>query len=127
MKIIISLCISILIAGGLYFYSMQKNASFRHYGSDFVKQSQTPLKDILANPAAFASETIQVSGTIERQCPSSGCWFFIKDESGNQLRVELGHLGMKFPQSKGKTAVVEGRVLPSAKSLELVGNNVEFR
>jgi hypothetical protein len=126
MKMVFAICVSLILAGLGYFYVV-KMAAVPHFGPPFAVSASTPLKEVATRPDALGSGTIRVEGIITRQCPSSGCWFFLKDEQGTQVRVELGHMGMKFPQALGKTAIVEGRVLASDKGIEVIGHNVEFR
>ncbi len=33
---------------------------------------------------------IRIEGEIVRQCPATGCWFYLDDGRGNRIKVELG-------------------------------------
>ncbi len=98
-----------------------------HYGA--VIAADAPLvkmADAYGNQERYLSDPVVMQGKITRQCPSSGCWFYLDDASGRQIKVELGHLGLKFPQWVGRSAKIEGRLLQNKEELELVGNGVEF-
>lgn len=125
MKKILLLSLFILVIGtGAAFLAFRPVETF---GAPFIVASETALRDITAHPESYLAADLRTEGRIVRQCPSSGCWFFLDDGTGRQVRVELGHLGMKFPQHPGGTAVVEGRLLRTGKELEIIGNGVRFK
>ena len=124
MKYIIMMSVSLLVLGVIGVFLAMRSAE--SYGDPFKVGPATALRDIVDNPDRFLAADVRTSGRIVRQCPSSGCWFFLDDGTGRQVRVELGHLGMKFPQHIGGTAEVEGRLTRDGKNLELVGNGVRF-
>ncbi len=125
MKKILALSALILVVGlGAAFVALR---SAEVHGAPFRVPTLTPLAEVIASPVAHLGADLRVEGRITRQCPSSGCWFFLDDGSGRQLRVELGHLGKKFPQHVGGVAEVEGRLLQNGQTLEIVGNGVRFR
>jgi hypothetical protein len=124
MKIIVILCVIIALGGFAWVFISMNTGT--HFGPAFGSSPHLQIKDIHANPESALSSTINLQGKITRQCPSSGCWFFLEDESGKQVRIELGHLGMKFPQWVGKSAKVEGKLLKVKDGFELVGDSAEF-
>ncbi|HOY65930.1 MAG TPA: hypothetical protein PLP29_03525 [Candidatus Ozemobacteraceae bacterium] len=124
MKTIVLIALSVLVLCGAGLYVLLSPAEV--YGEPFKIRSLTSLREIVGQPDRYLTADLRTSGRIVRQCPSSGCWFFLDDGSGGQVRVELGHLGMKFPQHVGGTAIVEGRLMKDASGLELVGNGVRF-
>ena len=124
MKTILMLCLIIFLGGFGWFYVSMKSAN--HFGPAFGSSSQLQIKDLYANPNTGFTGSVNIQGKITRQCPSSGCWFYLEDESGKQVKVELGHMGLKFPQWVGKTAKVEGKLLKVKDGFELVGDAAEF-
>ena len=76
-------------------------------------------------PAAFTQD-VRVEGKIVRQCPATGCWFYLDDGRGDQVRVELGNVVPRLPQRVGEKAVVEGRLTKVGNEPVLAGNGVEF-
>lgn len=123
MKKILLLCL--VVSAAISVYLSQKIAS-EHFGPEFKGATSVPIESALMPDQALQEKEISLTGTITRQCPSSGCWFFIKDESGNQIKVELGHMGMKFPMRIGQKASVEGRLLQKSDGWQLIGNGVTF-
>jgi len=125
MKAILAACllITIALAGGALWYSSRP----LHFGPAFTGAPEPGIGKLLAEPASFTDREIRVAGRITRQCPSAGCWFYLDDGSGPQIKIELGAMGLKFPQHLGRPAIVEGRLLTSGKAPELIGTSVEFR
>jgi hypothetical protein len=123
MKGILVLCAILLMAGGIALYVNFTRSD--HFGAPLAVARITPLAEALATGTDLSGD-VRVQGKIVRQCPSAGCWFFLDDGAGRQVRVELGHLGTNFPQRVGRTAEVEGRLLKSGSDFELVGNGVIF-
>ncbi len=124
MKKIILTCL--IVAGIAIGMLVQHSSGKDHYGAEFKGLSIVDIKSASSADESLAGREIAVQGKINRQCPSSGCWFFIDDGAGNQIRVELGHLGMKFPQRMGQQALVEGRLSKTSEGWQLIGNGVKF-
>lgn len=125
MKKILLLSVLVLVVGILaVMVTFRSPAAF---GQPFKVSDLTALPEVVKNPTSHLVADVRTEGRIVRQCPSSGCWFFLEDGSDSQIRVELGHLGMKFPQHVGGMAEVEGRLMQSGKQLEIVGNSVRFK
>lgn len=62
-------------------------------------------RDAAAGKAPEGSKA-RLEGTIGMQC-SSGCWFYLQDETGRAL-VDLEKLGLGLPPSAGRKALVTG-------------------
>ncbi|HNV71216.1 MAG TPA: hypothetical protein PKO06_16045 [Candidatus Ozemobacteraceae bacterium] len=124
MKAIILLCVLILAFGTGYL--AQRASAPEVFGRPFQIGEETHLESILGEPDRYMGTDVRLSGKIVRQCPSAGCWFFLEAAQGKRLRVELGHLGLKFPQRVGRVAEVEGRLLRNRGEVELVGSTARF-
>ncbi|HOI91799.1 MAG TPA: hypothetical protein PLK28_14950 [Candidatus Rifleibacterium sp.] len=121
------LFISLLLIAGIGFWLMQSAKTPSHFGAAFA--AETPLvsmQQAYGETDKFMNAPVVMQGKITRQCPSSGCWFYLDDASGKQVKIELGHMGIKFPQWVGRSAKVEGRLLQTKDGLELVGTGAEF-
>lgn len=125
MKIILIGCALIVIGiAGFVFWQSQKPDVF---GAPLQGMPKMEIARIAEKPEDHLNMDMRVEGKISRQCPVTGCWFYLKDSGGNELRVELGQVAPKLPPRVGRTAIVEGRLLKMADHYELVGNGVEFK
>jgi len=122
MRKILVLCASILVIGAVYL--IWKHAQPEHFGKAFSGTPIMPIAQIAGEPAGGE---VRVEGKIVRQCPMSGCWFYLDDGKGHQVRVEFGQTLPQLPQRVGRTAVVEGQVAKTNHEPLLIGSAVEFK
>ncbi len=95
------------------------------FGEEITEIEVTKIKDILIDPDKYVGKTIRVEGKIIRECPS-GCWFYLKDETGT-IYVNLLPSGLAIPQKVGAKVVVEGKLESKEGRIEIVGKGVEIR
>ena len=122
MNKILVLCASVLAIGAAYLgwhYSQPE-----HYGNSFTG---APLVSIAQLTEKGTGRDVRIEGKIVRQCPVSGCWFYLDDGKGHQTRVELGKVVPKLPQKIGRRAVVQGRLVDMGKEPVFAGSGVEFK
>jgi len=124
MKVILTMCGLILLAGVLYFGWRFSQPD--HHGRAFTGAREAKIGEVATNPANFTNGELRVKGKIVRQCPAAGCWFFIDDGNRNQLRVEMGDVTPQLPQNIGSFATVEGRMVKVGDEYQLAGEGVEF-
>lgn len=92
----------------------------------FTRAPRAEVARLIAEPRAFLGKTIEVDGVISEQCKSMGCFFFFR--SGNEtLRVDLQEIAMRAPLREGRTARVEGQMIPYNDGYQLYASAVEFR
>ncbi|MDD4870701.1 MAG: hypothetical protein PHR77_09075 [Kiritimatiellae bacterium] len=97
-----------------------------HHGRAFTGARETQIGEIATNPAGFTNGEFRIKGKIVRQCPASGCWFFLEDGNRKQLRVEMGDVTPQLPQNIGSFATVEGRIVKVGDEYQFAGEGVEF-
>jgi len=125
MRKILILCVAIVIIGAILLVWQLTRPE--HHGQPFEGAPKASIKELTEKPVDFLDKDITVEGKVVRQCPASGCWLFVKDESGREIRVEMSSVTPTLPQRKGKTAVVEGRLNKAGESYEIDGKGIEFR
>ncbi len=125
MKRILVLCAAVLVAG--IGYAIWHSSQPEHYGQPFEGAAEASIDQLVSGQAGNSAGNVRVEGKIVRQCPATGCWFYLDDGKGNQVKVELGAVVPRLPQKTGRRAVVEGRLVLMGDEPVLAGNGVEFR
>ena len=103
-----------------------KSGGEKHFGEPFTDAPLVTVAQLLETPDAFTRKAVRVKGTIERQCPSAGCWFVINDGQGRSIKAELGDYLPKLPIRIGDTAEVEGELIKRGESHGFIGTRVTF-
>lgn len=115
-------CATVLAAG-----CGRKNAETgTHFGEPFTDAPVVEIGELQKKADDFHRKTVRIAGTIDRQCPSSGCWLFLRGSDGSTIRVELSDYFPKLPQNVGNEAMVEGEVIKKGTTPEFVGTRVSF-
>jgi len=125
MKTILILC-GVLLAGGLAWFLLSHRHP-DHFGNDFRGFPATELAKLVDQPADYLKKEVRIEGTLSKQCPATGCWFFLKDAGGKELKVEMGDTTPNLPTRVGKAASVEGQLIKYGEAYEFIGTAVEFR
>src|SRR5437016_7477119 len=122
MRTIFTVCALILASGGYWLWrSMQLPT---HFG-EFIGAPAAAAADIVDRPKDFVGKTVSVSGRVNEQCKTMGCYFFFPTSNG-PLRVELKDIAMDAPMREGHPAHVQGQVMPFGDGYELYASAVEF-
>lgn len=122
MKKIILLCVltAVLVTAIVW----RAAARPSHYGT-FTSAPRAEVLRVLAEPKAFLGKTVEIEGTVRQQCKSMGCFFFFK--AGKEtLRVDLKEVAMTAPMREGRTARVEGQIVPYDGGYQFYASAVEF-
>lgn len=125
MKIILFMCAMILC--GAIGFVVWSSVRPEHHGQPFKGLEKVTLAELVDKPAEHASKPVRLEGVVNTQCPVTGCWFFLKDAGGKELKIEMGDTTPQLPKRIGKTAIVEGALVKSGDTYEFVGNAVEFK
>jgi len=71
-------------------------------------------------------QTVAIEGEIIQQCPASGCWFRMKDDTG-EVFVDLAPAKLHLTEKReGQHAKVTGRVVKQGGQFRLEAQHVEF-
>lgn len=97
-----------------------------HYGGEFKGLSPASIQALVEKPADFLKKEFKIEGKVMRQCPSSGCWFYLADSSSKEIKVEMSDAVAKLPTRVGKMATVEGQLIKFGDEYEFIGSGVEF-
>ena len=99
-----------------------------HHGRPFTPGvAVATVNDLISKPEAALNHDLVVTGRITRQCPETGCWFFLRSDTGAEIKIEMTDYTPRLPQRIGKEATVEGRLIRFGDGWEFIGKAVEFR
>jgi len=122
MKVILAICLSTLIAGGLLIWNALRWPN--QYGT-FTGATRAEIGMLIDKPADFMGKTVAVAGTVREQCNTMGCFFYLY--AGNKkLRVDLKDIAMKAPRREGHSARVEGQLESYIDGYQLLAAAVKF-
>ncbi len=122
MKKILLSCACIVVVGVAYLiWSFLRP---EHFGSDFTT---APLVQIADLDEHLHFKQVRVEGKIVRQCPVTGCWFYLEDKQGRQVRIDFEASIPRLPQRIGRMAIVEGELSHRNGERIIIGSAVEFR
>jgi uncharacterized protein YdeI (BOF family) len=73
---------------------------------------------------SFLNKGVIIEGIILTQCQASGCWFFLKDDTGRIL-VNLAPNNFTLPTNRvGKKATVKGILSAAEGEITIIGKEV---
>lgn len=108
------------------FFFLLTSCTTERYGAGIDKNAPKVLvKDVILNPA-YLGKTVNLEGKITTQCASSGCWFFLRDDSG-QIFVDLSKNDFSLPPRQGKKAKVTGIVSSGEAGIFVIAVGLEIR
>ena len=86
-------------------------ADVERFGVGIDMETITPIRDIVAEPDAWAGKTVRVEGRVAGVCAKKGCWMELESRDGDRLRVKVEDDVIVFPrESQGRWAVAQGTV-----------------
>ena len=96
------------------------------YGSGVdPSASNVKVKDVFLK-RELLGQKVTLEGEIVSQCQSNGCWFFLKDDTG-QIYIDLSTNNFSLPSMPNKKVVASGTVATSKKNILLVATGVEVK
>ena len=122
MKTIVAICVSALVACTLFIFNALRWPN--EFGT-FTGAPQTEVAALVEKPTEFLDKTVTVLGTVKEQCQTMGCFFYLA-EGKKTLRVDLEEIAMNAPRREGRSARVEGRMVPYGDGYQLFASAVKF-
>jgi len=115
-----------LILAGVIAWILVARPFADHYGPAFRGLGRVELGGLLDRPSDHLKKDVRTRGTVTTQCPGCGCWFFVKDARGRELRVEFGDTCPMLPIRRGRMATLEGQLIRFGEGYEFVATAAEF-
>ena len=83
------------------------------------------VKDVFFQQQLLGQK-ITLEGRIVSQCASSGCWFYLQDDTG-QVFIDLSRNGFELPSLPNRVVKASGTVARSQQSFLLIATGVEVQ
>jgi uncharacterized protein YdeI (BOF family) len=71
-------------------------------------------------------QKVTLEGRIVSQCASSGCWFYLQDDTG-QVFIDLSRNGFELPSLPNRVVKASGTVARSQQAFLLIATGVEVQ
>ena len=125
--LIVILAIALVGAGIWYVYSGGDGKKSNVFGQG-AGAEVTAIADIQQSPDKFVGKVVTIEGKITKGCPSSGCWWYVKDQTGEIRADSLGG-GFALPlRQEGKHVRTTGKVVKSdSGELQIAASGAELR
>jgi Domain of unknown function (DUF4920) len=95
-KILIGAAAVALIAIGVwYVVSGEENGKSNRFGKS-TGMTVTSIEEIQKNPEKYLNQVVTIDGKITRECPETGCWWYVQDKTG-EMRVDSKRGGFSLP------------------------------
>jgi uncharacterized protein YdeI (BOF family) len=116
------LILAVLGMGIWYAFGNSGGGKKNSFGSG-VTGAVVQIGDIQKAPVKYLGKEVTVEGQMTRECPSSGCWWYVKDQTG-EIRVDSFGSNFSLPlhqegkhvRSTGKIVKTDGGELQIAAS-----------
>lgn len=128
MKNIFILCAAIVIAAAAAM-TWKFSRHDDHFGHPFTGLPAASIPQIMANPDDFLGRQVSINGVLKRQCPATGCWFYLSDPAdpkAQELKVEMGDTTPELPKRIGRPAHIEGQLIKYGEGYQFIGVAVTF-
>jgi hypothetical protein len=125
-KTVIVMAIVMLVAISIWYTVGGGGGKNNSFGTG-AQSAITSIGDIQKDPAKYLNQVVTVEGEMTKECPTSGCWWYIKDQSG-EIRADSAGSGFALPLNRqGQTIRTVGRVVKTESGdLELVALGAEL-
>jgi len=96
--------------GVWYGFFSGSSGSGGHFGQPLQGAAVT-VAQLRENPAAYLGQVVLIEGTLTKECPSAGCWWYVKDPSG-EIRADSLGSGFALPlKQEGHSIRMAGKVI----------------
>ena len=95
-KVIVGVAVvAIIVIGTWYVISGEGSRNSNSFGKS-TGTTVTSIADIQKSPDKYLNQVVTIDGKITRECPKSGCWWYVQDKTG-EMRVDSKRGGFTLP------------------------------
>ena len=108
-KTLMLLAVVTVVGGSIWFVIDGGQASESNYGMS-PGTVVAPISDLQQNPDKYLGQTVTVEGELTKECPTTGCWWYVKDNTG-EIRADSLAGGFALPLNhEGRTIRTTGKL-----------------
>jgi uncharacterized protein YdeI (BOF family) len=116
----------LLLTGMLVVTLILTGCGSEKYGSGVDPSAQTvKVKDVFLQKNLLGQK-VTLEGKIVSQCQSNGCWFFLKDDTG-QVYIDMATNKFSLPSMPNKQVAASGTVARAQNNIVLIATGVEVK
>ena len=109
-NLILLVIVLALMAGGIWYVLSGSEGKSNSFGGG-VAATLTSVGDIQRSPGKYLNQIVTVEGEMTKECPTTGCWWYVKDRTGEIRADSLGG-GFALPLNrKGDIVRTTGRLV----------------
>lgn len=122
-RLIVPIVVAVLVIAGAWYALRPQPQTLGE-----AEAQPTPVTPIGHLGPDDAGETVTIEGTIIRQCPSTGCWAVVRDDTG-EIRIDTRDGGFSLPlHREGRPITVTGNViLKDGRNVEIAATSAQVR
>jgi uncharacterized protein YdeI (BOF family) len=117
--------LSVVLLFALFFMGACSGGSEKYGAGVDTGLPVVPVKDVFLQQDLLGQK-ITLEGRIVSQCASSGCWFYLKDDTG-QMFIDLSRNGFELPSLPNRRVKVSGTVARAQQAFLLIATGVEVQ
>jgi len=100
-----------IVSIGIWYAFGGKNGKQENQFGEGTGVKVTAIGDIQQAPEKYLGQVVTVEGEMTKECPSSGCWWYVKDGTG-EIRADSFGSGFALPLNKeGKHIRTTGKLV----------------
>ncbi|MHB9023112.1 MAG: hypothetical protein ACYC7E_02920 [Armatimonadota bacterium] len=126
-NVLIGIVVLGLVGAGIWYaFSGGDGKNGKSFGQG-VEDVLTPIGDIQKAPKEYLGKVVTVEGELTKECPGSGCWWYVKDQTG-EIRSDSFGGGFALPlHQEGKHIRTTGKVVKSESGeLQIASSGAEL-
>ncbi|UCH34352.1 MAG: hypothetical protein JSV65_17780 [Armatimonadota bacterium] len=110
-RVVIGIAIVAIVGAGIWYaLGGSERGQANRFGQS-TGTEVTAIGDIVQAPDEHVGQTVTVDGELTKECPSSGCWWYIKDATG-EIRADSFGGGFALPlHQEGKSIRTTGKIV----------------
>lgn len=97
-NLILLVIVLALMGGGIWYVLSGSDGKSNSFGAG-VAATLTSVGDIRKSPDRYLNQTITVEGEMTKECPTTGCWWYVKDGTG-EIRADSFGSGFALPLNR---------------------------